>query len=58
MIKGISASWGYAIGTVFIKEELKLNLDTKRSLNIENEKKKLFNAIKISKGQIRELRKR
>lgn len=56
MIKGISASWGYAIGTVFIKEELKLNLDTKRSLNIENEKKKLFNAIKISKEQIRELR--
>ncbi|NLZ49933.1 MAG: phosphoenolpyruvate--protein phosphotransferase [Clostridiales bacterium] len=56
MIKGISASWGYAIGTVFIKEEPKLNLDTKYALNLEYEKEKLLNAINLSKEQIRELR--
>lgn len=56
MIKGISASWGYAIGTVFIKEEPKLNLEAKFALNLDYEKEKLLNAIKMSKVQIRELR--
>ena len=56
MIKGISASWGYAIGTVLIKEEPKLNLGDKYALNLDYEKERLFNAIEISKKQISKLR--
>ena len=52
MIKGISASWGYAIGTVLIKEEPKLNLGDKYALNLDYEKERLFNAIEISKSRL------
>lgn len=56
MIKGISASWGYAIGYVFLKEEQSLAIEDRCSLNLGYERERLAKAVEASKQQLIELR--
>ena len=58
MIKGISASWGYAIGYVFLKEEKTLIVEDRCNLNLNLEKERLAKAVELSRYQIEELRRK
>ena len=58
MIKGISASWGYAIGYVFLKEEQALIVEDKCNLNLNLERERLAKAVELSRIQIEELKKK
>lgn len=52
MKKGIAASKGYAIGTVFIQEHEEIIISDAKVSNIESEKEKLSKALAESKEQL------
>lgn len=52
MLKGIAASKGYAIGNAFIKKEIKLEINTLKIKNIDEEILKLDNSIKDTREQL------
>ncbi|ERJ13843.1 phosphoenolpyruvate--protein phosphotransferase [Haloplasma contractile] len=56
MIKGITASQGYAIGKVYKLEELKLNVTKETITDVENEEKRLTDAIVACKKELKILR--
>lgn len=56
MIKGIAASKGYAIGKVFLHEEVKIVISSETVDNVEKEKKALQSAIIKSKEQIEKIK--
>jgi phosphotransferase system enzyme I (PtsI) len=56
MIKGISASWGYSIGFVLLKEEQSVVVQDRCSLNLAQEVERLAKAVEVSKWQVEKLR--
>ncbi|WP_040210130.1 phosphoenolpyruvate--protein phosphotransferase [Clostridium polynesiense] len=56
MIKGIAASKGYAIGKVFVHEEVEIKIGSETVDNIEGEKSKLQEAVLKSKNQIKKIK--
>lgn len=58
MVKGIAASKGYAIGKVFIKKDIKININNLKIENIDIEIKKLEDALSKTREQLEFLRKK
>ncbi len=58
MIKGISASKGYAIGKVFIKKHIEININNLKIKNIDEEINKLDRALNSTRNQLETLRKK
>ena len=58
MIKGISASKGYAIGKVFIKKHIEININNLKIENIDEEINKLDRALNSTRNQLETLRKK
>lgn len=58
MVKGIAASKGYAIGKVFIKKDIKININNLKIENIDIEIKNLEDALSKTRGQLEFLRKK
>lgn len=58
MIKGISASKGYAIGKVFIKKHIDININNLKIENIDEEINKLDRALNSTRNQLETLRKK
>lgn len=58
MIKGIAASKGYAIGKVFIKKEVEINISDSKVDHIDNEIEKLKSSIDKTREQLESLRKK
>lgn len=56
MIKGIAASKGYAIGKVFIKKDIKININNSKVENIDQEMIKLGDALEKTRHQLEALR--
>ncbi|WP_163192049.1 phosphoenolpyruvate--protein phosphotransferase [Clostridium thermarum] len=56
MMKGISASWGYSIGYVLLKEEQAVNVQDNCNINLGQELERLKRAVEVSKKQLEELR--
>ena len=56
MIKGISASKGYAVGKVVIKKDVKIEINNLKVDNVENELKKLENSIEKTRNELETLR--
>ncbi len=56
MIKGIAASKGYAIGKVFIKKDIKININNLKIQNIDEEMIKLGDALEKTRYQLEFLR--
>ncbi len=57
MIRGIAASKGYAIGRIFIKHDVKLEIDRSIQDNVEGELKRLEEAVEKSSLQLHAIRK-
>ena len=58
MVKGIAASKGYAIGKVFIKKDIKININNLKIENIDIEIKNLEDALSKTREQLEFLRKK
>lgn len=58
MVKGIAASRGYAIGKVFIKRDIKININNLKIENIDIEINKLEDALRKTREQLEFLRKK
>lgn len=58
MVKGIAASKGYAIGKVFIKKDIKININNLKIENIDIEIRKLEDALGKTREQLEFLRKK
>ncbi len=56
MIKGIAASKGYAIGKVYLHEEVEIKINNETVTDVSSEKKKLLEGIEKSKGQISKIK--
>ncbi|GAA0734185.1 phosphoenolpyruvate--protein phosphotransferase [Clostridium oceanicum] len=56
MKKGIAASKGYAIGKVFIKEDLEIEVIEKTIEDIDAEKKRFESALKETRTQLEEIK--
>lgn len=55
MMKGIAASKGYAIGKVFIKKEIKVEINTSKIDNVELEIKRLDSVISNTRNELENL---
>ncbi|HBC96159.1 MAG TPA: phosphoenolpyruvate--protein phosphotransferase [Clostridium sp.] len=56
MKKGISASKGYAIGTVFIKEENRVNVEKRYVRDIDREERRFQRALDLSIKQLQRIK--
>lgn len=56
MISGIAASKGYAIGRVYLKEEVNIEIENESNLSSSEELEKLKSAIDKAKGELSQIR--
>lgn len=56
MIKGIAASKGYAIGTVFIKEDSEVKVEERKIEDVQVEKERFEKALEASKNQLQQIK--
>ncbi|WP_426348352.1 phosphoenolpyruvate--protein phosphotransferase [Alloiococcus sp. CFN-8] len=56
MIKGIAASKGYAIGTIYLHEEVEVKITAELAKDVTEEKGKLQKAVEKSKAQIAKIK--
>ena len=56
MIKGIAASKGYAIGTIYLHEEVEVKITAELAKDVTEEKEKLQKAVEKSKAQIAKIK--
>lgn len=56
MIKGVAASSGIAIGKALVVEKKAIKIESKKVNNIEEEKERFLNAVKIAKDQVSKIK--